>query len=238
MVNKVARYILNRIIQDTSATFCLQLVPQRGDVFEYKPGQFSMVHLFKDDGVTTWQKKAYSMSSEPLNREYLEFGIKIHGDFTQKMATLKEKDVVGVEGPYGIFTYDADRHTDVVMFAGGIGITPFISMIRFATEQKLQNKILLYYFNQTEGDISFKAILDDAVLKNSNLTVVYSVDNALNRTWSGEVGLITEDRVLSRVRNFSNRYFFMCGPMPFMKAAALILQANDVSQSYIKKEVF
>jgi 3-phenylpropionate/trans-cinnamate dioxygenase ferredoxin reductase subunit len=157
----------------------LQLVPQNGDVFDYKPGQFSMIHLFGDDGVTTWQKKAYSMASDPSNREYLEFGIKIHGDFTRKLATLKEKDVVGIEGPYGIFTYSAQTHTDVVMFAGGIGITPFISMIRCAIEQKLGNKIFLYYFNQTENDISFKEILDDEALKNANLTVVYSVDNAV-----------------------------------------------------------
>lgn len=238
MANKVARYIINRIIQDANATFSLQLVPQRGDVFPYKPGQFSMIHLFGDDGVTMWQKKAYSMASEPMNREYLEFGIKIHGDFTQKMATLKERDVVGVEGPYGIFTYDADTHKDVVMFAGGIGITPFISMIRFATEQQLGNKILLYYFNQTEEDISYKSVIDDLASKNPHLAVVYSVDNPLTSEWRGEAGFVNEEKVVSRVRDFSNKHFFMCGPMPFMKAVELILQANGVSQSFIKKEIF
>lgn len=238
MQNKPTRYSIRRIIQETNTTFLWQVVPQQGAIFEYKPGQFSMIHLFEDDGVTTWQKKAYSMSSDPPNRAYLEFGIKIHGDFTQKMAAMKEGEVLGVEGPYGVFTFDPQIHTDVVMFAGGIGITPFIGMIRFATEQKLKNRILLYYFNQTEQDISFKGVLDDLFSKNPQLTVVYSVDNPLTREWRGEAGLVNEEKVVNRVQDFSNKYFFMCGPMPFMKAVELILQAHGVSRALIKKEVF
>src|SRR3989338_2891729 len=121
MLIQIKEWYIQKKIQDTSDVYIWQVIPKNGDIFDYKPGQFAMIHILNSDG-TVFQKKPYSMSSSPLQKNSLEFGFKIHGNFTQKLASLTEGDKIGLSGPYGVFTYDKDIHKHLVIFSGGIGI--------------------------------------------------------------------------------------------------------------------
>lgn len=229
-MNQTQQYKITAKIKDARDVFIWQVAPMQGNIFDFQPGQFAMIHLFDDTGVTSL-KKPYSIASSPLNKKYLEFGIKIQGEFTQKMnKALKINDAIGIEGPYGIFTFNPKIHQNIVMFAGGIGITPFISMFRFAAESAVPVKILLYYCNQTENDIAYKNSLDKLALQNPNFQIIYSVD--------AKIGLISEDTVKKCITDYQDKYVFLCGPIPFMKAVESILQSCKVPNDRIKKEVF
>lgn len=223
-------YRLRQIIPETNNTFVWQLVPITGEIFNYEPGQFALIQHRT--------KKPYSIASSPANRDYLEFGIKLQGGFTRELNKLTVGAEIGIEGPYGVFIYQPEVHRQSVMFAGGIGITPMISMIRAATDTALDNKITLYYCNQTEDDIAYKKTLDELAVKNPNLRLIYSVDKSLRPGWTGEVGFVTADKIGQHLPDLTDRYFFMCGPLPFMKAVEGILLEKGVPGEMIKKEVF
>jgi len=236
-MNHIQKYQIQAKIKETKDVFIWRLSPQENQIFAYKPGQFAMIHLLKKDG-TSYQSKPYSIASSPGNKEYLEFGIKVQGGFTKTMAKLNPGNTLGITGPYGTFTYDPNIHQDVVMFAGGIGITPLISMIRFGTIAKPNNKIFLYYCNQTERDIAYKNILDKLAQKNPNLKIIYSVDKCLSDNWAGEIKLINKEKIKKQVANFQDKHFFLCGPQAFMGAVESALIANQAPNGNIKKEVF
>lgn len=237
MTLPITLYRIQKITRETHNTITWEIVPEEGTVPDYEPGQFAMIHLFNPDG-TVWKKKAYSMSSSPREKRFLEFGIKIHGEFTQKMATLEAGETVGVQAPFGNFIYKPAIHTDLVIFAGGIGITPFMAMTRFAGEEAPENRITMFYCNQTERDIAYKKSLDDLSQKNPNIRIVYSVDRLSAETTAYEIGFINEERIKKYAPNFSGTYFFMCGPIPFMKSVREILHKNRVGDERIKQEVF
>lgn len=237
-MNQVQQYKITAKIKDTHDVFVWQAAPIQGKIFDFQPGQFAMIHLFDDTGAT-WLKKPYSIASSPINKKYLEFGIKTQGEFTQKMnKALEIDDVIGIEGPYGVFAFDPKIHQNIVMFAGGIGITPFVSMIRFATESAVSVKILLYFCNQTENDVAYKNTLDKLALQNPNLQIIYSVDTCANNKWIGEIGLICQEKIKKYITDYQDKYVFLCGPIPFMKIAESILQSSKVPNDRIKKEIF
>lgn len=232
-----ASYRIQKITRETHNVIVWEVVPEVGEIPVYKSGQFAMIHLLNPDG-GVWKKKAYSMSSSPRNKEFLEFGIKVHGDFTQKMETLQVGERVLIQAPFGSFVYEPDIHKDAVMFAGGIGVTPFLSMARFAFETAPENKITIFYCNQTENDIAYKNALAELQTQNSNFHLICSVDQCITNSWTREIGFIDETRVKKYVPDFSGKHFFMCGPMPFMKSVGEILKNNAVPLDRVKREVF
>ncbi|MEK9165395.1 MAG: FAD-binding oxidoreductase [Patescibacteria group bacterium] len=237
-MNQVKLYKIIAKIKDARDVFIWQASPMQGEIFDFQPGQFAIIHLFDDTGAT-WLKKPYSIASSPINKEYLEFGIKTQGEFTQKMNKVLEiDDAIGIEGPYGIFTFDPKIHQNIVMFAGGIGITPFISMIRFAAENSAPVKILLCYCNQTEHDIAYKDALDKLALQNPNFQIIYFIDACANDKWIGEIGLISEEKIKKYITDYQDKYIFLCGPVPFMKVVESIVKSCKVPNDRIKKEIF
>lgn len=228
---------IQSIAYETINTFTWQVVSEHTTFPLFEPGQFSMIHLYNPDG-TTWKKKPYSMSSSPLTKTHLEFGVKIAGTFTQQMAKLKKGALIGIEMPYGVFTYKKKIYKNTVMLAGGIGITPFVSMIRYAKTEAPKNAVTLIYFNPTENDIAYKRALDEIAHDYQQLALCYFVDKPSSNSWKSGSGLIDEEKIQRTVADFANTYFLMCGPMPFMQTAQKILESKNVPKDRIKREVF
>ena len=87
-------------------------------------------------------------------------------------------------------------------------------------------------------DIAYKKDLNYMQKQNTNLQIIYSVDNAVTKNWKGETGFITEERVKKYKPDFKNTYYMMCGPIPFMNVVKEVLINNKVEKENIKKEVF
>jgi ferredoxin-NADP reductase len=237
LMPKIIQSRIQSITYETGSVFTITVVREQEPFSLFDPGQFAMIHLYNPDG-SVWKKKPYSMSSSPLNLTSLEFGIKIAGDFTQKMAQLKKGDIIGIEMPYGVFTYKKDIYKNTVMLAGGIGITPFVSMIRYARVAAPKNAITLMYFNVNEKEIAYKKTFDELSRDYPQFSIRYFVDKPLSPEWSGGSGFIDEEKIQKTVSSFEDGYFLMCGPAPFMQTAQKILESKNVPKNHIKREVF
>src|SRR5262245_47073940 len=135
----VVPYVLDKILQETSDTKTFVIKPQDGSpAFEYKPGQFVMLHLTPDSSVT--MSRAYSIASTPTWRDRIELTIKIQGTFPQFLKDLQPGHVFGVRPPLGHFYFDPEKMPHLVLLGAGVGVTPLMGMLRYATEKKLANK--------------------------------------------------------------------------------------------------
>lgn len=215
--------------------YALNLIPEKGKVFDFRPGQFVMVGLYDKYG-NIKDKRAFSLCSSPLNKDYIQLGVKVYGDFSQLLTGLNIGDRVGISGPHGFFTFDEKTMKQVVFFAGGIGLAPFISAIRYVCDKGLDNRLTVFYSNKTYKSIAFYKELKTIVKNNKNISVIFTLTEKIPVFWKGEKNRITPDMVKKYCAPYDSKYFFLCGPKKFMTDMIDYLKKSGVSDKYIKKE--
>ncbi len=235
-MNGIYKYTVGRIEKNRDVVF-LDIFPKEGEVFDFKAGQFIMLALYDEDG-EVYDKRPFSICSSPLNKKFIQLAIKIEGEFTNKVATLKEGDFVGVVGPSGFFVFNETRMKDVVFFAGGIGVAPFVSAIRYISDKKLENNVILFYSNKTKEDIAFFDELKLISKELKNIQVVFTISDDISESWGYEKGRIDEDMIKKYSPDFVGKYFSLCGPISFMNAMIAILKKNGVADEHIDMERF
>jgi predicted ferric reductase len=156
----------------------------------------------------------FSMSSSAERPERLEFSIKALGDFTNRIKDVQPGTKAYLDGPYGVFT--SDRYFDTsgfVWIAGGIGITPFMSMLTTLVDRQDERPLLLIYANKTWEGTAFREELE-ALQDRLNLTVVHVLREP-PEDWPGETGYVDRD-LLERyipVHRGSRQYFICAAPV-------------------------
>jgi ferredoxin-NADP reductase len=155
--------------------------------------------------------------------------------FKQALRRLEEGAVVAAAGPSGQFVY-ADRATPAVFIAGGIGITPFRSILVDLAARDLDPDITLLYANST-SDIAFQPLFDNLAAKQAHLKVVYTVTQP-TPDWPGPVGRIDEGFIRQHVTALDQALFYVSGPKPMVEATAKILINVGIRPACIKQDFF
>ena len=224
----------------TSSVLLLSLETIKGNEgINFYPGQYAAIS-FKRFGRPT-PMRCFSIVSSP-NSEIVQFGIRTQGDFTNSAKGLQPGDRVNLQGPYGEFVIDDEEDQNIVMHAAGIGITPFMSMLRYATETRLKIPIILLYSCQIQDDVPFYDEITELSRKNPYIKVTLFITggstdklNSVN-VFCGRVN----EKILDQVTNKSYNSFthFICGPTKFISAIQTILINNDVSPQHLITEAF
>lgn len=233
---KIFPSVVTQFAWITSKVFRIDVAPKDGKVFNFKAGQFVMLRLYNKDG-TFWKQKAFSICSSPTIQGYIELGVKLYGEFTHRAVELKVGDSVEIVGPYGVFTLP-ETATNVVMIAGGIGITPFLSMMRSVAEEHRATNITLLYSSPTLEECAYRKELDVLAQKNSNLTVLYFItrESAPEGLFAGRIDPKTIERYAPATDQTT--LYYLCGPVPFMQEITQHLMAEGVGRERIKLERF
>jgi predicted ferric reductase len=191
----------------------LTLKPTDSEVFHYMPGQFAFITL-KRKGFGT-EEHHFTLTSSPARRDAISFTIKASGDFTGTINQTKVGDIAYIDGPYGEFSHVAHRAGDLVMIAGGIGITPFLGMLRYVADTGDNRSIMLIWGNRTEKDIVFREEFEALRTRLPNLRICHVM--SAQPDWPGEKGKVDES-ILGRVLAGCDRKtrVFLCGPPPMM----------------------
>lgn len=226
----------------TPSILKLSLKRNEGEpIFSYEPGQYATISFKR--GKRPSVERCFSISSSPTNQETVEFGIRVGGRFTSALEKLKEGDTVTVRGPFGGFVFDAPNQHNVVFCAGGIGIAPFISMIRYAAALNLKNNITLLYSARNQDEIAYYDEINDITVNNKNIRVFFVVgDGAVTKIHLAHriyKGYITSDILAEASNNdFGDTTFFLCGPPPFMSSLVSTLKKSGVPHENILTEAF
>jgi predicted ferric reductase len=227
------------IIGESPEVCTLTFAPPKGRIVLYKPGQFYFLKLLRGKGLPI-EEHPFSISSSPAEFETLSSTIKNIGDFTATIPQTAIGDRAALIGPYGRFSYLLyDNPTTIVLIAGGIGITPLMSMLRHMRDTSAKHRVVLLYGNKTERDIIFKSELD-LMQKASRppLTITHILSKP-EEAWRGERGHIDET-IIKRYCGciLRSAAFYLCGPAGMMESIKKILIRLQTPRSRIHYEKF
>ena len=184
--------------------------------FDYKPGQFLTVAVPSDETGTV--ARCYSLSSTPYETELLKFTVKrtVEGYGSNWINdNLRPGSQLTVLPPSGIFT-PVSLDADLLLFAGGSGITPVISIAKSALD-KGSGTVVLLYANRDEASVIFAQELTALAQKHPDRFVVVH--------WLESVqGLPTMEHMKAFARHFLSYDAFVCGPGPFMQGVVCTLK--------------
>jgi len=202
-----------------------------------RPGQF-VTFSFLYDGKKVI--RSYSICSAPIAAGYIEITPKrvpkgCASVFLNDRATPGL--TVEAQGPFGRFCLDPNTRRNVVMLAGGSGITPFIAMLRYADDLCLNIDVTLIYCVRTPRDIIFERELE-RLRSNLERFRFAVLPGEAGANWTGPQGRITREFLEAAVNDPGSADFFLCGPPPFMDTSRAILTAMGVKEGRILQESF
>ncbi len=221
-----------------------EIIPRTADItsyrfprppdFSYKPGQFFYVSL-KQDGKEL--NKHFSFSSSPTQEGFIEFTKRLTDhEFSMALRAAKVGDWARINGPYGEFTFEGE-YPKIALLAGGIGVTPFISICKNATDKNLSSQITMFYGCRTVADIPFRQELENMAKANRNLKLHFVV-NQPDPDWKGATGIITADMIKSELPEYKDNVFYTCGPPGMVAAMKTMIENIGLPTSQLKLEYF
>lgn len=168
------------------------------------PGQFAFFEFFSN-GVNS-ESHPFSISSSNLDNN-LKITVKNLGDYTSSLINLKQGDNVLVDGPYGNFSYKKIQNKNQIWIAGGIGITPFLSM---AKSLEKDYAVDLYYSVKENKE---------AVYVNDLIEISQKIPNFRFNLWAASVnGYINSGVVANLSKDLESKDIFLCGPPAFIES--------------------
>lgn len=226
-------YRVVAVHQELDDTFTLEVEAVGHAGMRFTAGQFAWITV--GDSPWSLQQHPFSFSSSERD-ETLSFTAKAIGDFTSTWEHIEPGTAVFLEGPYGGFVLDPISD-GAVFIAGGIGVTPTMSILRTMRDHDDQRPAYLFYGNPSIDDITFADELR-ALEDQLDLTVVHVLEDPPD-DWDGESGFIDRDTLVRRLpadcRNFE---YFICGPEPLMDSTESALREMGLSWRQIYTERF
>ncbi len=178
----------------------------------FKPGQFIIISKSADFA----DPHPFSVSSCPADA-LLEITVRKLGNFTQGMFAASAGMLYWIKGPYGFFTLDKAKER-VVLIAGGVGVTPFLSMLRHEALSPSKRKFFLLYCVKNVTDIVEKRLLDTLANENASINVIYSLSQEAPPNWQGEKGRVTQEMLEKHFPFIKDSSVYLCGPPPMVQA--------------------
>ncbi len=219
-----------------SRTWTLTLEPEHGEVLDFRAGQFAFLTLA--DTPFSLEQHPFSIASSAEQRDCLEFAVKELGDFTSTIGTTPVGQVGFVDGPYGSLQLPTDSSVGLLMVAGGIGISPIMSMLRTLRDRHHDAPLVLVYAVDRIEDLAYGAELDD-LARHLPLHLVRVLRDAPPE-WDGERGFVDAallDRHLTSDAA-ATWHVFLCGPPPMMDVAERAVRNRGVPLHRIHSERF
>ncbi|WP_241810659.1 ferric reductase-like transmembrane domain-containing protein [Serratia sp. 14-2641] len=202
-------YRIAAVRQERGDTTTLLMQPEGHPGFRFSPGQFGWLTVWGSPFSLTGHPFSFSSSAKVADGQ-VEMSIRNLGDFTSTIATLQVGQRVYLDGPYGAFTLG--KQADLrVLIAGGVGITPMISMIRTLADRGDRQPLMLIYGSKDWESVTFREELA-ALEQRVNLKVVHVLTQP-PEDWPGERGFITAELFKRHLPpDYAEHEYFICGP--------------------------
>jgi ferredoxin-NADP reductase len=218
----------------------VRMAPPEGEkIADYLPGQFHFITFYRGRNLPV-EEHHWTISSSPSQKEYVSSTIKALGDFTSTMGETRRGDAAAVQGAFGRFSYlfHPDER-DLVFVAGGIGITPLMSMIRYMHDIGDTRNVVLFYSNRKEGQIVFKEELSSMEEGGHPGLKVIHIISSPGEGWTGETGYVNQDKIRKYCGDdLRGKAFYLCGPAGMINAVESVLKDMGVPQRQIRTEIF
>lgn len=230
-VEMLPKYKVVKHYRGTPTIWVIEAEPIKGKIPEYNPGEYYWIH-FKDGDISK-EGHPFSTSSAITTRynNSIEFMIKDAGDWTDSLKNIDVGNILTLEGPHGDMfppeIQEQDESVPFVLLAGGIGLTPMLSIARHEHQIGSQREIHLVWGLSYEEDLFMLEELEEMKKANPNFHVHIIFSN--EQVEGYPFGFITND-FLTEVGadHYIEGHFFVCGPAPMINAAKNLLDYGNV----------
>lgn len=231
---------IKAIFMETSTvkTFRLMEANDGPIPFGFLPGQYATI-TSEIDGQKV--RRSYTISSSPTQRDYIELTIKReqHGLESRHMHDhALPGDLVEISAPAGRFFFTGKEAEGIVLIAGGVGITPMMSVLRSLTDRSYPHDIYLLYGVNTPHDVIFGQECAYLSQRHPRLHISTVVAKPEGTDWSGPTGYISAEIIAATVPEIAGRRIHLCGPPPMMEAVKAALSQLGVPTDQVKTEDF
>jgi ferredoxin-NADP reductase len=224
---------ISSVRQETHDTYTLTFEPQDGEPIHRNPGQFMFLKLVRPG--RTSELHPFTISCSPLDNRILQASIKKSGDFTNTIDQTKPGDTGRIEAAFGRFSYVYHRPEKILFIAGGVGITPIMSMLRCLRDTADGREVVLLYGNNAEQDIIFREEIEKL---SDNFKVVHVLNKA-GEQWQGERGYVTKELIEKYAGDILKQaHVYLCGPPVMMDKVLSALRSLNVEGKRIHYERF
>lgn len=209
--------------------------------FEFRAGQFVDVTLLNPPQMDSQGAiRTFTIASAPYEEEILLATRMRSSAFKRVLAALYPGAKVKLEGPIGSFTLHKDSSKAAVFLAGGIGITPFRSIVRQAIKDKLPHQIYLFYSNRRPEDAAFLGELRRLSASDSHFIFVPTMDGMENSRlpWNGRRDSINRELLMQHLCDLSGPIYYAAGPPAMVAAMRQLLTQLGVDEDDIRTEEF
>ncbi|MHC8351735.1 FAD-binding oxidoreductase [Pseudomonas sp. RT4P38] len=231
---------VGRIFQETPDVKTFRLMNPQGGVlpFNYLPGQYITVAAPINEKPV---RRSYTIASSPTQLDYIEITVKhdpggVVSGYLHSAAC--EGEFLECSGPAGSLIFTGRECKCILLIAGGVGITPLMSVLRYLLDRSWVGEIFLLYGCSTPENIIFREELEYLQRRHPNLRLVVTVSSHEGIDWQGPTGLITKALIAESVPDLPSRYVHICGPVPMMEATKQALAELGVPHVRIKTEAF
>ena len=230
--------VLARIFDETHDVKTFRFVaPDGGKLpFEHVAGQYLNLQLAIDGKRVN---RSYTIASSPTRGQYCEISVK-RASYASKHLheTWREGMRIKVSAPAGKFVFAGHEADRVVLIAGGVGITPMMSIVRSLTDRGWTGEVYLVFSVKQRADVIFEAELDYLKARFPNLHVLVTLTGDADAAWDGARGQISKDMLAGFVPGFTRGPVMLCGPDKMMMAMRALLVGMGIPDADVHQEEF
>lgn len=224
---------------ETNAVQTFRLMTEDGGLlpFRWQPGQYLTLALHTPTGL---KRRSYTIASSPNQNRYLELTIKREGMGSGSAFLhddVQEGDVLSVVGPQGDFTFTGVEADNLVMIAGGVGVTPMMSKLRNLAESSWRHSITLIYCVQTMEDVIFRDELRSLQKRHANF-YLHILPTVADPAGTEVFGFLTPDKIIRFAPEITSARVHLCGPAPMMNAVIPMLRGLGLPDDSVFTETF
>src|SRR5215469_4648603 len=230
--------LLNRVeVAEDTMAFHFEKPPG----FEFRPGQSSDLTLVNPPETDSeGNVRTFSIASAPFE-EQLMFATRMRDTaFKRSLKKMPLGTVVKMDSAMGSFTLHKNSAKPAVFLAGGIGITPFSSIVRQADHDRAQHKLYLFYSNRRPEDAPFMEVLQNLEKTNPNFRFIATMTDMprSKETWNGETGLINQEMLSKYLNDLRGPIYYVAGPPALVSGMRKMLVASGVDEDDIRSDEF
>lgn len=209
---------------------------KRPQGFDFLAGQYVKVtvdHKHPDERGTS---RFFTIASSPTESYLMITTRIIQSSFKKTLIEQKIGSEVQMRGPHGAFVLDESDTSPRIFLAGGVGVTPFRSMIVYAENKNLSIPMTLLASFSTKDEFIFYDELNS--LSGNLRKIIFTITKPGDYDWNGETGRIDEEKIKKHALDIYNSQFFIAGPAPYVEAMEKLVNSLGVSKENIKIENF
>lgn len=209
--------------------------------FSFNAGQAIDLVLVDPPATDTQSARhTFSVVSAPFQGELVVATRMRDSAFKRSLKSLPIGSPIKIEGPFGSFSLHSDRARPGIFIAGGIGITPFMSILRQAAKHQLPQRLVLLYSNRRPEDAAFLAELQQLEQQNKHFRLVATMTEMSKsaRKWDGATGYVNADMVKRCLGELAAPIFYVVGPPAMVGAMQNVLSRAGVAEGNIRTEEF